>query len=272
MIIREREDEFVLVCQYDHAQLSGWLAALWGGEEPEPSGPLRLAALLHDVAWAPLDAQPLWNAEAQRPYSFLDLPNAIKLPGYQAGIDQAEREDPYTGLLCSLHYPGLIPESLRGDPAVAAFIQAEEARQIRLAAVLQAAGRQAELARAQQDLQLVRLWDEMSLYIAMNEPGAMKPDEHHWFRDGFSPVITRPDGSSIRFHARWLDSRRIALHPFPLRQPMAHGLPYRVVGKDAIRRFGFAAAYGASPRFVQVITFVPEQMSGTYQQGGNRRG
>lgn len=272
MIVRERSDTFVLVSQYDHAQLSGWLAALWNETLPPPSGPLRLAGLLHDVAWAALDTQPMWNEAANRPYTFLDLPNAIKLPGYQMGVDQAEREDPYTGLLCSLHYPGLIPAFMRTDPEIAAFLQAEEQRQARLGAALQAAGRQSELARAQQDLQLVRLWDEISLYVAMNEPGATKAEEHHWFRDGFSPLISQPDGSTRRFHARWLDARRIALDPFPLTEPMAYGLPYRVVRKDATLRLGFTAAYGASPRFVQVITFVPESRSGRHEQGGNGRG
>lgn len=263
MIVREREREFVMITQHDHALLAGWFAALWGNSRvappPEPKGPLCLAAALHDVGWIALDRRPEWNEEENRPYTFYDLPHLTKLPGRRAGVDRVEQEDAYAALLCSLHYPGLFPDYMHEQPEVVAFTTAEEERQARLAAALRAAGRAQELERVDHDLQLLRLWDEMSLFVAMNEPGVGKGDDHPWFRDGFKPVVPAPDGSGpIRFHARWLDVRHVAFDPFPLRDSLAYPLHYRLVEKVAVDRVGFPTAYQEASQCMQVIEFVPE--------------
>jgi hypothetical protein len=262
VIVREREGAYVLITQHDHAMLSGWLAVLWGNRAvpapAEPAGPLCLAAALHDVGWTGLDRRPAWNEAEGRPYSFEDLPYDAKLPGRRAGVDRVEAEDAYAALLCSKHYPGLFPSGMRGRPDVAAFVAAEEARQRRLAAALLAAGRTAELDRVEEDLQLLRLWDEISLYVAMNEPGVSGEQEHPWFRHGFGWTAPAGDGSRLRFRARWLDSRRVALDPFPLREARAYALPYRLVSKEAIGRLGFQQADAEAAESVQVIQFVPE--------------
>lgn len=271
MIVRERADGFVLIAQHDHARLSGWLAAAWGSPHvpapPSPRAPLVLAASLHDVAWLALDDAPAWNPDAGRPYSFVDLPVEHKLEPYRRGIDLVEAADPYAAYLCSLHYASFFPpDAAPAGSAAAAFVAGERRRRARLARGLRAAGRAGELARARYDLQLLKLWDHLSLYACMNEPGVAKEEEHPWYRDGLPPVTVLDPGGGrrrLRLHARWLDGSRIGLWPFPLAEPGAFPLPYRWVSRAEVAARGLAEAYRRAPVRLQPIAFVPDPGGGT---------
>lgn len=277
MIVREQTDRYVLIHQHDHAKLSGTLATCWGNESipapPPPNAGLMLATALHDVGWMPLDHHPRWNEAEGRPFSFVDEPLERKLPAYVAGVDRVSAEDAYAGLLCSRHYTSFFPpEAVRrlGDQA-AQYVAGERARQKQLQRSLREVGRQPELARADFDLALLKLWDNLSLYVALNEPGTSKEREHPWYRDGFS--LTHQDwaafqgdqeegrssgGGAIRFQACWIDQGRVALRPFPLRKPVALCLRYQAVEKASIESLGFAAACSQAPPEVLVVRIVPQ--------------
>lgn len=269
MIVRERPNHFVLIEQHDHARLSGWLAVCWGNTEiprlAEPVQGLTIAAGMHDLGWLEIDRNPGWNDEAGRPYSFRDEPLGRKLSAYRKGLDAVERLDPYAGLLCSLHYSSFFPEN--GDPQPLGisrpFVEAEQARQERLRETLRENGREQEVAREQLDLQLLKLWDELSLYVALNEPGVGKQKEHPWYREGFRPtwlstVAVADESAKVRFQARWLDERRVALVPFPLRASLPYILRYRLVARADIQRIGFAKSCTASDLKHQLVEFVPD--------------
>ncbi|MBX6378307.1 MAG: DUF3891 family protein [Clostridia bacterium] len=266
MIVRQRPDGFTLVAQHDHAQLSGWFASMWGNDRvpalPAPRQALCLAAALHDVGWLDVDQAPPWNETERRPYSFVDLPSSLRFPAYRAGIDRVEAEDPYAALLCSLHYTSFfLPGSeAAAEPGADAFVAAEQERQARLVAALRRQGRSAEVDRAASDLALLKLWDNLSLYVALNEPGVSKEREHPWYRHGFPPVTLDATGTAVRFRARWLDERHIAVDPFPLRDELAYALPFRVVG--CLDGADWDSAYRSAPVLVQVIVFVPDPERG----------
>ncbi|GEM_PF-251859 len=259
MIIRETATGFTCITQHDHAQLSGWLAAVWGNPDipcPAAGGPLVLASALHDVGWIPIDQRPRWNERTSQPYSFRDEPLARKLPQYTAGVDLVARHDPYAALLCSMHYTSFMPSGGNNlSPETAAYLQNEHARQTQLRKTLTQTGRKADVARAEHDLSLLKLWDHISLYVALNEPGASKTREHPWYRDGFPPTALQPGGDPVRFMARWLDKSRIALQPFPLRAKLPYALPYRQVPKAEIEQHGLERAFQNSPIQIQVIWF-----------------
>jgi hypothetical protein len=266
MIVRETPTHFICVTQHDHAQLSGWLAAHWGNEdllvlsgEPQHLRSLLLAAALHDLGWIPLDQSPHWNEKDRRPYSFMDEPLARKIPQYHAGVDFITAADPYAGLLCSMHYASFFPpkalETL--GPEAVDYVELEQRRQGNIHLILSAAGRNEQISLAEHDLGLLKLWDHLSLYVALNEPGCAKEDEHPWYRDGFPPTALTPGSEPVRFTAQWLDEVRIALHPFPLRATLSYPLLHRQVAKRDIEIWGFGAAYQQARVLVQNIAFQP---------------
>ena len=70
MLVRDRGDSWQLVRQPDHADLSGQLAAAWGGDgfaPPSPRAPMILAALRHDDGWGVFDWRPDWDGERRQP-------------------------------------------------------------------------------------------------------------------------------------------------------------------------------------------------------------
>ena len=240
MIIREREDEFICIAQNDHAQFSGWMAAAWGNArvpalDTRQAG-LALATAMHDVGWIPIDEDPLWNEEAQRPYSFMDEPLAHKIPQYEEGVSSVVEADPYAGLLCSLHYTSFFPPDAidRLGPMADGYVARETLRQQNLIEALEAEGRSQALSRRDFDLRLLKLWDNLSLYVALNEPGTSKEDEISWYRDGFSPTALASGADPTRFIARWTDERNISLEPFPFRASLPYALPHRRVRKETI--------------------------------------
>lgn len=64
MIIRERENDFVMIEQKNHAQFAGdvmaqWKKTLFQGEELSKS--VDYAIRMHDYGWESLDKSPFWN-------------------------------------------------------------------------------------------------------------------------------------------------------------------------------------------------------------------
>ncbi len=265
MIVRERRETFTLIEQHEHAQLSGRLAAHWGNQRipapPAPSEALILAAGLHDIGWRELDRHPAWDEAAQEPVAFKALPPSQRAPHYTHGIDQVEEHDLYAALLCSLHYVSFFPPDSEAaqDAQVAQFLAGEEQRQKQLRTKLQSAGRVAELGRLEFDLGLLKLWDHLSLYVALNHPGVPKKGEHPWYRKGFPPTLLAYGAAErVRFWAHWLDNKHIAIDPFPFESHLNCKLAIRTITRAEISAVGIAAAYGQAPRNSQDFTFVPD--------------
>src|SRR5262249_53688242 len=145
-------DAWQIVLQTDHANLSGQMAAAWGGpgfERAEPHDALVRAAHRHDDGWATWEQQPRLDFDGA-PQGFTRVPAPVHLAFYRAGVECVCDEDPAAGLLVSMHMSGLyrdrygvmatpqreLPEEERD--LVDAFVEQEEDRQVALRCMLDA--------------------------------------------------------------------------------------------------------------------------------------
>ncbi|HMJ02895.1 MAG TPA: DUF3891 family protein, partial [Conexibacter sp.] len=150
MLVRDAGDAWQIVLQTDHADLSGQLAAAWGGPgfaRPEPYDSVVRAAARHDDGWAVWERRPRLTADGA-PQSFFTVPAAVHLAFYRAGVEVVQEEDPYAGLLVSMHMSGLYRERYGVMPTpprelddetralVDAFVEQEEGRQAALRRML----------------------------------------------------------------------------------------------------------------------------------------
>ena len=158
MIVRERQDTFVLVEQHEHARISSEFARHWR-EAPRPLDSTLYAIEKHDVAWQEPDRYVSWNEEKDRPYSFVDYPSEPKVRAYAEGLDWIETKDPYAAYLCSLHYTTLMQGS--NKRVEVQFVTEETQRQEKLRANMSA--EQAE--NIDRNLHLLKLCDGLSLFF-----------------------------------------------------------------------------------------------------------
>jgi hypothetical protein len=111
MIRNDRGNELLLISQDAHARLAGELVGRMGNQRfdgPDPFSRVVLAADLHDAGWA-LHDEPggdlgglLLNADGL-PCDVLETRVEVSTRVWRASADRASEEDPYAGLLVSLH-------------------------------------------------------------------------------------------------------------------------------------------------------------------------
>jgi hypothetical protein len=108
MIRRQVGDEFWLITQNDHAQISGQLAKHLGNEQfaPPSSASAILGISLHDCGWPLHDDEPTLNDE-HLPRHVFETPPDIGLRVWDASAERAAQRDDYAALLVSLHSLGL---------------------------------------------------------------------------------------------------------------------------------------------------------------------
>lgn len=199
MLVRDAGDAWQIVLQTDHADLSGQLAAAWGGPgfaRPEPLASVVRAARRHDDGWAVWERFPRLGEDGA-PQSFVHVPPAVHLAFYRAGVEVVQEEDAYAGLLVSMHMSGLYrdrygvmplpsrthePETQR---LVDAFVAQEEERQRALCEALQV-----DDAQRWTNYALLQVFDVVSLYFGLAdvETGAPGACEGVPVADGGDPV------------------------------------------------------------------------------------
>lgn len=117
MIRHRRGDEFLLVTQHDHAQLSGRLATHLGNSAFAPPSPYRETVdgiALHDCGWPLHDDEPTLNPQGQ-PLHVLESPMLIATRVWTESARRAAEVHPYTGLLVSLHVLALSDVAQKRD-------------------------------------------------------------------------------------------------------------------------------------------------------------
>lgn len=111
MIVRERPDGSVLICQTDHAKLSGQCAAHWGNagfSRVRPYEAVVRAAMFHDSGWYDYEASPAIAPGTGKPLNFMQVAwDKSQRRAFEWAIDWMTRIDPYSGLLVSKHRTGL---------------------------------------------------------------------------------------------------------------------------------------------------------------------
>ncbi|HYV15792.1 MAG TPA: DUF3891 family protein [Conexibacter sp.] len=216
MLVRDAGDAWQIVLQPDHADLSAQLAAAWGGPgfaRPEPFDSVVRAAQRHDDGWAAWERCPRIGADGA-PQSFFAVPAPVHLAFYRAGVEVVCDEDPYAGLLVSMHMSGLYrarygamptpPMQLADEvrPLVDAFVAAEEERQTVLASELEV-----DEAWQWRNYALLQVVDVVSLYcgLADLEVGA----------EGGVEGVPTDDGEPTRIAIQPLGPWRVRFDPYP---------------------------------------------------------
>jgi hypothetical protein len=108
MIRRQVDQEYWLIAQNDHAHLSGELARVAGNRRfPAPSSETAILGIsLHDCGWPDHDDQPTLNVHHQ-PLDVFETPRQLAMEIWDKSAVRAALQDPYAGLLVSLHMLGL---------------------------------------------------------------------------------------------------------------------------------------------------------------------
>jgi len=231
MILQERDGGLLLFRQTDHALLSGAFATAWGNDVVPPlthRASTLIAAARHDDGWAQWELEPRADAQG-RPVDFIHIRVAEHTQLYRRGIDLVEREDPYAGLLVSMHgerlytrpfEPGMDPrlERLEGEDLRLAtkYVEHERARQRRVAGGEPDAG-------AEEGWRLLQVWDRLSLLVCMQP-----------LREGTSrklpPIATANGDANIEAHAT--QAGELVLDPYPFStDPVEFSVPAIVAGR-----------------------------------------
>ena len=245
MIVRDRGPDWQVVLQTDHAELSDEVARGWADRGPRHDS-VVLAARRHDDGWATWERSPMVDVDG-KPVSFLDVHVPAHLAFYRAGIAAITDEDPYAGLLVSMHGAGIYRQRYGADPSLA-LTRAPEVQELVDAFVAEQeaayAGRMAEVGvdddERLADYHRLQWFDRFSLAFCLRGwDDAGEPFEVGSFR--FVPV------------GPW----RTRVSPWPFAQPEIEcSLVRRLVPKRAWRQQEFRAAFFALPAERLSIGFV----------------
>jgi Protein of unknown function (DUF3891) len=225
MIVCEIRDRWQIVLQTDHAELSGEFAQRWTQRTPR-SDSLQVAAERHDDGWAVWERAPRCDARSGHPLNFLDIEVPVHLAFYRAGIAAVAEQDPYAGLLVSMHVAGIyrrrygskleLGPTSADEEQVKVFLSEQESTFEARASELGITAQE-----RQADYELLQLYDWMSLLFCMNDALAPAASEFGGYRfepDGEAALAMRPfpfDGAEQRFSLRrrilprgtWRDDR-----------------------------------------------------------------
>jgi hypothetical protein len=242
MIVRDRGDSWQIVLQPDHADLCGQFADAWADSGPGFDS-LRVATRRHDDGWAVWERAPMINPETHRPLNFLDVQVPAHLAFYRACIAAVTDDDPYAGLLVSMHGAGIYRQrygrdlglSLTHAEAVAdeveTFVEEQEGRYPERIAALGVAEEERWA-----NYELLQLFDRLSLYFCMRDVEAGEAAEVQGYR--LEPV------------GPW----RARMEPFPFRDGSAHfTLLRRVLPSQAWTQDEFRAQFfGREPERTEI--------------------
>ena len=247
MIVRDRADSWQVVLQTDHADLAAAFARVWSDRD-ERHESLVLAAERHDDGWAVWEQAPLVEPGTGKPINFLDVGVPSHLAFYRACIAAVTEQDPYAGLLVSMHGAGIYRQRYGTDPALALTRAEEVAEQVEEFVAEQEASHPDRLAATGAsdearwiDYHRLQLYDRLSLYFCMRDTENGEPWEVLDYR-------LAPRGA-------W----RVAIDPYPFELSPAHfSLVRRVVPKRVRTQGEFQAEF---------IALMPEQIEITLEQG-----
>ena len=215
MIVRDAGDAWQVVFQIDHADLSGALARAWrdGGTRKES---LVVAAARHDDGWAVWERAPMADDEG-RPINFLDVQIPAHLAFYRACIAAVTDDDPYAGLLVSMHGAGIYRQRYGLDPALGLSRAPEFEEAVEAFVAEQEGGfeRRAEAVgvgkdERRRDYELLQIYDRLSLYFCMRDVEAGEGAELQGYRLGpVRPWHVRMDPFPFAEEARFTLLRRL---------------------------------------------------------------
>ncbi len=175
MIVRDDGSDWQVVLQTDHADLSADLARQWsdlGGRRDS----VVVASERHDDGWAVWEQAPAFDPARERPVNFLDVHIFAHLAFYRAGIAAVSDQDPYAGLLVSMHGAGIYTQRYGSDLALSLTRVGDAKEAVGAFVAEQEAGypaRMDELGVSDderwRDYYLLQIYDRLSLYFCMRD-------------------------------------------------------------------------------------------------------
>ena len=226
MLVRDRGDFWQLVRQPDHADLSGQLAVAWGGGDfvrPRPARSVELAATRHDDGWAVFDRRPAWDADNGRPRNFLDVPVLSHLAFYRACIQVVTEEDPYAGLLISMHGAGIYNGRYGTQPGLVLAHAADVQDEVdRFVGEQEAShpGRAAALGVSEDErwanYKLLQVYDRLSLSFCLREWEFSDAQP-----DTIAPVPVDYEGREVELRLEPVGPWRVRMDPYPFAESPA---------------------------------------------------
>jgi hypothetical protein len=218
MIVRDLGDAWQAVLQTDHADLSAGLAEAWRERGPRHDS-LLLATRRHDDGWAVWEQEPRVDGDG-KPVGFLEVHVPAHLAFYRACIAAVADQDPYAGLLVSMHGAGIYRQRYGHDLGLSLTRVADARELVDTFVDEQEAAYEARMRESGTDdderwadYERLQAYDRLSLYFCM--------------RPGESAEI---QGYRIEPVSEW----HIRMDPFPLEGDRAElSLVRRVVPKGA---------------------------------------
>jgi Protein of unknown function (DUF3891) len=223
MIVRDRGGDWQVVLQTDHADLSAAAAHAWADRGPRHAS-LEIATERHDDGWAVWEQAPRFDGEG-KPVNFLDVDVTSHLAFYRAGIAAITEQDPYAGLLVSMHGAGIYRQRYGRDLTLGLTRAAEVQELVDAFVAEQEAGYAARLSQTGaaederwRDYELLQLYDRFSLYFCMRDAEG----------DGAEPAELQ--GYTLALEGPW----RVRMSPYPfVESPARFSLVRRVVPKGS---------------------------------------
>jgi hypothetical protein len=240
MIVRDRGDSWQVVLQPDHADLSAQFARAWGNADgfaqPTPLDPVVVASARHDDGWAVWERAPALDREGVAPRNFLDVEVPSHLAFYRAMIAAVLDQDPYAGLLVSMHGAGIYRGRYGTQPSlkltfadevrdqVEAFVAEQEQLHARLVA---------ELGVPEEErwtnYRFLQVYDRLSLYFCLRDVEAGEPDT-------LEPVPRDYQGAEAALSLEPAGPWRVRADPYPFAErPARFRLVRRLLPKAGER-------------------------------------
>jgi hypothetical protein len=238
MIVRDRGDSWQVVLQPDHADLAAQFARAWGNEHgfaaPTPLAPVVVASARHDDGWAVWERAPRVD-ETGTPVNFLDVDVRSHLAFYRAMIAAVLDQDPYAGLLVSMHGAGIYRGRYGTQPSlkltfadeardqVEAFVTEQEELHVRLVDRLGVPEDERWT-----NYKLLQVYDRLSLYFCLRD---VEAGEH----DTLEPVPRDYQGEEATVALEPAGPWRVTLSPYPFAESRA---TFRLVRRLLPKREG----------------------------------
>ena len=174
MIVRDAGDVWQIVYQTDHADLSADFARAWVDTGTRHDS-VVVGTERHDDGWSVWEQAPTVDGGA-RPVTFIDVPIPIHVAFYRAAIAAVTEDDPYAGLMVSMHGVGIYRQRFGTDPMLRDSYEPEVQAVVDAFVAEQRAGwparREALGAgedEAMADYFRLQLYDRFSLYVCMRD-------------------------------------------------------------------------------------------------------
>jgi Protein of unknown function (DUF3891) len=234
MIVRDAGQAWQIVLQTDHADLSAALARSWKERGPRHE-PLVIATERHDDGWAVWEQAPRVDGDGT-PVTFLAVDVRSHLAFYRAGIAAVTEQDPYAGLLVSMHGAGIYRQRYGLDEALGLARAAEAQDEIDAFVAEQEAKFGGEPGEHRLEYELLQVYDRLSLYFCMRNVERGDPFEFQ--------------GYALEPLAPW----RVRMTPFPFASdPARFTLLRRVVPKRRWTEDAFRDEFfGRAPEETQI--------------------